>query len=203
MAVRGGAPVAPARGAMAVRRMPGTPGAGFRPGPGFRGGVAFGNRRFFHHHHRHFFFNNGCFNGFCNPGFFVAPPIFWSGFDYGPSYGSGAAYTAQPAYDDSALRAQIQRLTDEVEQLREEQQARDRPAQPGAESRPSRMDPATVLVFHDGKRSEVRNYAIVGETLWVFGGERAKKVPLGDLDLVATKSVNEESGVGFVVPKSR
>ena len=191
---------------MAVRRMPGQPAVGFGPGWGFHRGGAFGNRRFFPHHHRHFFFNSGCFNGFCNPGYYgyYAPPIFWSGFDYLPSYDYGAqAYTAQPAHDDSALRAEIQRLSDEVQQLREEQQARNRPAQPAAESRPSRPDPPTILVFQDGGRSEVQNYAIVGRTLWVFHGQQASKIPLRDLDLVATKNVNEERGVDFVVPESR
>lgn len=202
MAARGGAP---GHASVAMRGMQARPGAGFRPGLGFHGGPGFGNRHFFPRHHHHFFFNSGCYYGYCNPGYYgyYTPPIFWSGFDY-PAYDYGAQ-TAQaaPAYDDSALRVQIQRLTDEVEQLREEQQTRIRPPQPAAETRSSRPDPPTVLVFHDGKRAEVRNYAIVGETLWVFGGQHARKIPLGELDLVATRSVNQESGVGFVVPESR
>ncbi len=192
---------------MAARRMPGTPGVGFRGGAGFHGGRGFGNRHFFPHHHHNFFFNNGCYYGNCYPGYYgyYAPPIFSSGFDYPYDYATQpyAAAQATPAYDNSALVAQIQHLTDEVDQLREEQQARSRPPQPASETRPSRVDPPTTLVFHDGKRSEVQNYAIVGQTLWVFGGEHAKKIPLRDLDLVATKNANEERGVGFVVPESR
>lgn len=198
--------------------------AGFVPRPtaipanrgfGFRGGWGFGHRPFFHHHHRRFFFSSGCFNGFCSPFCFngfcnfgspalVAPPIFWPGFDYQPAYDTSMrSYAAAPAYDDSALRAEIQRLTDEVEQLREEQQARNRAAQQAAETRPSRAEPPTILVFRDGRRSEVQNYGIVGRTLWIFTEQYAKKVPLEQLDLTATKSVNEERGVSFVVPVDR
>ncbi len=170
--------------------------------------MGFGHRPFFHHHHRRFFFS-GCFNGFCNPwypgSYYVAPPIFWSGFDYQPAYDdtSMRSYPVAPAYDDSALRADIQRLSDEVEQLREEQQARNRAAQQAAEARPGRADLPTILVYRDGRRSEVQNYGIVGSTLWIFTEQHAKKIPLEQLDLTATKSVNEERGVSFVVPVDR
>jgi hypothetical protein len=47
---------------------------------------------------------------------------------------------------------------------------------------------------------EVQNYAIMGETLWVFSDQRTRRVPLADLDLAATKRVNGDRGVDFVAP---
>ena len=63
--------------------------------------------------------------------------------------------------------------------------------------------PSTVLVFKDGHKAEVENYAIVGTTLFDFGGEgRTRKIRLADLDLTATQKVNDERGVDFHVPAS-
>lgn len=58
----------------------------------------------------------------------------------------------------------------------------------------------TVLVFKDGHQQEVRNYAIVGQTLYVLESFSAKKIPLSDLDLKATVKANEDQGVEFVLP---
>ena len=63
------------------------------------------------------------------------------------------------------------------------------------------VDP-TVLVFRDGHQQEVRNYAIVGDTLYDIGGSTAKKIKLGDLDLEKTAQVNDQRGVDFQLPKS-
>ena len=35
--------------------------------------------------------------------------------------------------------------------------------------------------------------------LWIFSEERARKVPLADLDLDATRNANEARGVDFAV----
>ena len=59
----------------------------------------------------------------------------------------------------------------------------------------------TVLVFRDGRQREVTNYAIMGKTLFVLAGERAK-IPMSDLDVDATISANEKRGVDFRVPKN-
>ncbi len=60
--------------------------------------------------------------------------------------------------------------------------------------------PTTVLVFKDGHRSEVVNYAIVGDTLFNFDEERARKIRLADLDLAATREANDDRGVDFKLP---
>ncbi len=57
--------------------------------------------------------------------------------------------------------------------------------------------PATVLVYRDGRRAEIRNYGIVGQTLWVFSEQRAQKIALMDLDMDATRKANDERGIDF------
>jgi TolA-binding protein len=58
----------------------------------------------------------------------------------------------------------------------------------------------TVIVFRDGHRTEVRNYAIIGSTLWVYSEDDSKKIPLEQIDLPATKNANTERGVSFQLP---
>jgi hypothetical protein len=61
----------------------------------------------------------------------------------------------------------------------------------------------TVLVFRDGHKTEAVNYAIVGQTLWIYTEQDSKKVPLADLDVAATKSANSDRGVTFQVPPAK
>ncbi len=72
-------------------------------------------------------------------------------------------------------------------------------AQPAA---PSPEDP-TVLVFRDGHRAEVTNYAIVGDTLYNLSGSPhvPRKVQIADLDLEATIRANDERGMDFAIPQ--
>jgi hypothetical protein len=60
--------------------------------------------------------------------------------------------------------------------------------------------PTTVLVFKDGHRSEVVNYAIVGDALFDFSGDRTHKILLADLDIPATQRANDALGVEFKLP---
>jgi TolA-binding protein len=63
--------------------------------------------------------------------------------------------------------------------------------------------PLTVLVFQDGHRTEARNYAIVGQTLWIYTEDDSKKVPLSELDVTATKNANSDRGIVFQIPPTR
>ena len=60
------------------------------------------------------------------------------------------------------------------------------------------IDP-TVLVFRDGHQQEVTNYAIMGQTVYVFD-KRTQKIALTDLDVAATIKLNDDRGVDFHVP---
>ena len=60
----------------------------------------------------------------------------------------------------------------------------------------------TLLVFKDGHKLEVGNYAIVGQTLLDLTPGHHRKIPLADLDLKATRQQNDDRGVTFQVPSS-
>jgi hypothetical protein len=102
------------------------------------------------------------------------------------------------------LTYEVQRLSREIEQLRQEQAAATlRQLTPQAPPPPpARETPATpaILVFRDGRRLSIQNYAIVGQTLWVLDEQTSTKVPLSDLDLEATQKENRDQGVRFSLP---
>lgn len=69
-----------------------------------------------------------------------------------------------------------------------------------AEARPDSL-PGTVLIFKDGHRSEVHDYAIVGDNLFDLGTVHVmKKIPLAMLDIPATRKENEQNGIDFRLP---
>jgi len=97
---------------------------------------------------------------------------------------------------------EIDRLNNEIARLRARLRAQhEAPAnqsnQPQAKTA---IQTKTVLVFQDKHTEEVQNYAIVGQTLWVFDEQHAKKIPIGDLDVPATKKANEARGIDFELP---
>ena len=67
---------------------------------------------------------------------------------------------------------------------------------------PQQPQPVTVLVFKDGHKLEVGNYAIVGTTLFDLTAGHPRKIALADLDLEATQKQNDDRGVVFQVPTS-
>ena len=62
--------------------------------------------------------------------------------------------------------------------------------------------PPTVLVFKDGHKLEVGNYAIVGTTLFDLTPGHARRVPIADLNLDQTRQENDDRGVVFQLPQS-
>lgn len=75
------------------------------------------------------------------------------------------------------------------------------PAEPENQAPPAEQ-PLTLLVYRDGRQAEIRNYAVVGQTLWIFTEQRAQKVALDSVDLDATRKANLDRGVEFpVTPK--
>ena len=71
--------------------------------------------------------------------------------------------------------------------------------QPAAQE-PIAEQPSTVLIFKDGHELEVKNYAIVGATLYDLSDGRTRKVELAQLDLPATVKHNDDRGVSFQLP---
>jgi hypothetical protein len=71
---------------------------------------------------------------------------------------------------------------------------------PATNPQPVLEQPSTVLVFRNGKRLEIRNYAIVGDQVVNLSGKGPRKIPLSDLDLNATSRVNDDHAVDFGLP---
>jgi hypothetical protein len=86
------------------------------------------------------------------------------------------------------------------EQNRDEQDYRTAaPSEPAPQ--PDIADqPRTVLVFKDGRRREILNYAIVGSTLYDLSDGLTRKVALAAIDLPATVKQNDDRGVEFQLP---
>ena len=109
-----------------------------------------------------------------------------------PSY---PAYVNPPPDDSSASLAtqqeEINRLNDEVANLRA-----------GHSSPPPQPEEVrnTVLVFRDRHVEQIRDYAIVDNTLWVFTDLRTRKILLAQLDIPATTQANADRGVDFQLP---
>jgi hypothetical protein len=153
---------------------------------------------FFHHHHR--FFRAWPYAGYYGYGYYGSP------WDYGDDSYSADSHQNYPAYDDSSayadsdrVQAQIDRLENEVDRLRQEREARE--SQSSKSSRPKTESQGTELVFRDKHTEEVQNYAIVGQTFWILNAEKARKIPIAQLDIPATRKVNEDRGVDLQLPE--
>ena len=110
-----------------------------------------------------------------------------------------------PAYDEDGEAAVVttrhtERIRHVRERIVEEESEPPAPAAISAVSEPVVAQPATVLVFQDGHRSEIQNYAIVGDTLFNLTDSRSYKILLADLDLGATRKANADRGVDFQLP---
>jgi hypothetical protein len=148
----------------------------------------------------------------------IAPAYGYGGYGYGygagypydsysPYYGAPAAsepyYSEpQPVYNAPAgdqgtadLSYQIGMLSQQIQELRQ-QQAATAQAAPA----PARLSTPVALIFRDGRRVEIQNYAIIGQTLWVLDQNNSSKIALSALDLDATQSENRSHGVRFSIP---
>jgi hypothetical protein len=120
------------------------------------------------------------------------------------------APASNAAQSEIELAYQVGRLTQEVEQLRQEQalhasqqaaQAQAIQAQAlAAQNLPEATSNPRVLVFRDGHHREFRNYAIVGETLWILDGKGSAKISVAELDVPATQKENSKRGVRCPLP---
>jgi hypothetical protein len=65
---------------------------------------------------------------------------------------------------------------------------------------PPADQPETLLVFKDGHKLGVQNYAILGDTLYDMTPGHSRKVVIADLDLDATVKENDQRGIDFRLP---
>jgi len=106
-----------------------------------------------------------------------------------------------PPDADGQIAAQLNILAEEIEALRQEQARQVNPEVITAKSAPLPPGPLTILIYKDGRQLQVQNYAVLGKTLTVFSDQAPLKIPLADLDLPATRKLNGDRGVDFVVPE--
>lgn len=173
--------------------------------------------------HRRFFRSPFCFHNpfFCRKLFFDRA-LFFGGFGaFGavPPFGfpvvtsaaaDPVATDAGASEQESAALAELQRELQEERQHREalEQRVADMRANQGnrvqteAGAGADTSTPSTLLVFSNRSRTEIRNYAIVGNLLYVFTPQRTTKIPVSRLDLTATIKANVERGVDFHLPRA-
>jgi hypothetical protein len=128
---------------------------------------------------------------------------FWWGWD-NSSYDDSRDNDRGP-YNDAQYQtaAEINRLADQVEELRQDRYNQPASAPAAPAPRPEaklEQDLPVVLVFLDRHIQEVKNYAVAHEMLIVLDGGRRTKYPLADIDLAATMKLNDERGVDFEVP---
>jgi len=75
-------------------------------------------------------------------------------------------------------------------------------AAPDPPAAPMAREPDTILVFKDGHKTQVGNYAIVGSNLFDLTPGHRQKVDLADLNVPATQKANDDQGVDFRLPSS-
>jgi hypothetical protein len=79
-------------------------------------------------------------------------------------------------------------------------------ASPRITQAPPELPPA-VLIFRDGHREHVPEYAIVGGTLYTSGdywqtGQWTKNIQLSTLNIPATIRANQDNGIKFTLPSA-
>jgi hypothetical protein len=71
----------------------------------------------------------------------------------------------------------------------------------------SPTQPPAILIFRDGHREQVPEYAIIGATLYASGdywqsGHWTKNIQLSSLNLAATVQANHDAGIKFILPSA-
>ena len=78
------------------------------------------------------------------------------------------------------------------------------PYQGEAVNAPVNPQPATTLIFKDGRPPvEIHNYALTANTLYALDGDSRQEIPLSLLNVEATVEANRAAGVDFALPTSR
>ena len=174
-------------------------------------------------HHHHFFFFPNCFGTFPCNGFFNNE-FFNNGFLFGSSFGWGWPFWGYPSYpyndytsappqqavssDTSGqveLAREVQQLSDQIEALRYEEgrraQQKTTPVPSSSTSLSARTPAiATTFVMRDGRAVVAENYALTGQTLWIFDEHKARKIALSDIDREATEKFNAANGIEIRLP---
>ena len=139
--------------------------------------------------------SSGYYGGGYYAPIYAAVPYYYDTSDPGPYLYSGAP-SEQPLHVVVDLPPGTHIVADEPEE----------PAMNAPPAVPIPYDdtPAepTVLVFRDGHRQEIANYAIMGQTIYIFDAHK-QKIGLDDLDIPSTIKANDDRGVDFRLPSPK
>jgi hypothetical protein len=171
-------------------------GIGYRPGPIPPPYGIYPNRPAYGHGRRNGYGSYGYGSAYIAPYYY---PIFddSSGYD---SSGGPYVYGGPPAEQTLHVVVDLPPTRRSADAADEDDFARAAPP-PAAPSDAAPVEP-TVLVFRDGHQQQVNNYAIMGQTVYVFDS-RTQKIAVSDLDVPATIKVNDDHGVEFQLPKAK
>jgi hypothetical protein len=152
-----------------------------------------------------FFFGSPFFGGpFLGAPYYPYYPYYSGDYGYGPPAPPSEPVAVSSDNGNTQLAVEVQRLSDEVDDMRNEEARRysqERAAAANSGASMTAKEPAvTVFVFRDGRRISVQSYAITGQTLWVFDEHAARKFQLVELDGPATEKANAANGVEFHLP---
>jgi hypothetical protein len=105
----------------------------------------------------------------------------------------GSGTGADPDYAESTVTKSPIKQTSAAQKTRTESS--------GAESSP------VILVYRDGHREEIPDYAIANGVIYAHGtswqnGYWTKQIPLSALDPPATMQANQQRGVKFMLPSA-
>ncbi|MGC2793592.1 MAG: hypothetical protein WA899_16320 [Candidatus Sulfotelmatobacter sp.] len=145
-----------------------------------------------------YYYGYGCVGAYGYAG--EIDPYWWWDSDSGSSYDPDQQYQTGLANEMNQQSLDEQRMRQQNDQDLYAQWAPSPPREHSEHAELNEAAPATVLVFRDEHKQEVKNYAIVGQMLWVFDLQHTQKIPLSDLDLPATAKANDARGVDFQLP---
>ena len=135
----------------------------------------------------------GWSSGYYPSGFYTDPVTQYPVYVYANPDNANGTVT----YDQ---QREIDRLNDEVARLNAERSSGATVARVPQPPPKTEIRAATVLVFRNHHTEEIQDYAIAGKTLWVFTEQRARKIPIAELDVPATTRANEARGIDFRLP---
>jgi len=185
------------------------PGFGHRFGGGFDPRFGVGFCRFcggFFPRNRFFFGFSSTFV-FPSYGFYGAYGYPWYGayaypaYSY-PVYSDPVGQYSSPRYDSDLDYSyqqkrnmeELDRLEDRVRKLEEQRASANVPRLPQYEAQTKSSSPI-VLIFRDKHSRTAENYAIVGQTIWLFDEKRATRILLSEIDIPATEKANADRGI--------
>ncbi|HEY3456863.1 MAG TPA: hypothetical protein VGK64_19955 [Bryobacteraceae bacterium] len=134
--------------------------------------------------------------------FIVGAPFYYSYGDYGNSI-FDTPPEEPPVSNDvdvmtNLLGEQIQRLSAQVEQLRNEQHQAP-PAPPASVEAPQGAPPVIpiTVVLRNGQQIKVSSYAVMNKVFWDFSQQPARRIPVANIDVAASKKATEAAGAEF------